>query len=649
MADSDDSDGGEEGRQGSKHAPKKDKKEKEDKKEKGFSMAQVACMLTVTKRGVHGLANPRPKSKHRTRTAANASDSTPLQNWNLVHDELKKIRTVRAKEQLKEFQVYKQLKPAVQEQLLECVKYAKLDNGTPLFMQNSVPGVDDPGECYFILSGEVSVWVSSEEEREEAKGVGRRDSDPQVWLGKCVATVYSGTLLGQVALMNGQPRNATCLCDGDLELLYIRKSDFMRVLRDSMENILDSKGQFLEKHVPGLRKLTDVKSEHVLHNFHRRIFKRGHTFLQESVTPTETALYVIHKGTVEVRAKGFLVGALIPGALFGTSPAHNLAEEFTYVAARASVEAYEVHGRDVQKLPLSLRQDIFKHVSSLRLWHRRRLKEAGSTGPAGKKPGYQGLLSPLSMSELHSSFVGQRPESSPGLSRSMPGSPTSLGSSTLLSPLSGTNSLAASPSMLSSGGLTKPSTAPGGSRSHFMKLELARAELVAPSEPEQCRSKALKSLAAKQSQAQMDVLMSPELRGDGRVRDGSADSFDTTLKHSGSPIGITPWNPEASTSASGGLSMMMTYSVSDRSDAGGRGPHQSQRLEPKVSWERGHSDHSLRDSGAHTSKAQQLRRHRAKMSSLLAQQPVGPIFRTEKAKSQIAKAREVLVRLRRMP
>eukprot|EP00971_Amphidinium_carterae_P095913 1897985-Amphidinium_carterae.1 len=47
----------------------------------------------------------------------------------------------------------------------------------------------------------------------------------------------------------------------------------------------------------------------------------------------------------------------------------------------------------------------------------------------------------------------------------------------------------ASPSMLSSGGLTKPSTAPGGSRSHFMKLELARAELVAPSEPEQCRSK----------------------------------------------------------------------------------------------------------------------------------------------------------------
>eukprot|EP00971_Amphidinium_carterae_P149504 2964299-Amphidinium_carterae.1 len=34
------------------------------------------------------------------------------------------------------------------------------------------------------------------------------------------------------------------------------------------------------------------------------------------------------------------------------------------------------------------------------------------------------------------------------------------------------------------------------------------------------------------------------------------------------------------------------------------------------------------------------------MSSLLAQQPVGPIFRTEKAKSQIAKAREVLVRLR---
>eukprot|EP00971_Amphidinium_carterae_P007867 155703-Amphidinium_carterae.1 len=32
----------------------------------------------------------------------------------------------------------------------------------------------------------------------------------------------SQSLRRQVALMNGQPRNATCLCDGDLELLYIR-------------------------------------------------------------------------------------------------------------------------------------------------------------------------------------------------------------------------------------------------------------------------------------------------------------------------------------------------------------------------------------------------------------------------------------------
>jgi len=423
--------------------------------------------------------------------------------------------------------------------------------------------------------------------------------------------------------MNGQPRNATCLCDGDLELLYIRRSDFMRVLRDSMENILDSKGQFLEKHVPGLRKLTDVKSEHVLHNFHRRIFKRGHTFLQEMVTPTETALYVIHKGTVEVRAKGFLVGALIPGALFGTSPGHNLAEEFTYMAARASVEAYEVHGRDVQKLPLSLRQDIFKHVSSLRLWHRRRLKESGSTGHAGKKPGHQGLLSPLSLSELHSGIAGQRPESSPGLSRSLQplGSPSSLSSTTLLSPLSGT-SPQASPSMLA-GGVTKPSSAPGGSRSHFMRLEMARAELGSPSEPELCRSKALKSLAAKHSHAQSDAMTSsaPDLRSDSRARDGSADSLDggNGQKHYGNPVGITPWNPDASTSASAGLSMsLMTFSVSERSEPGRAhtGLNQSQRLEPKVSWERMHSDHSLREGGP-SSKSQQLRRHRAKMASPL--------------------------------
>mmetsp|Transcript_61390 Transcript_61390/g.146282 ORF Transcript_61390/g.146282 Transcript_61390/m.146282 type:complete len:667 (-) Transcript_61390:80-2080(-) len=642
---------------------------RESTKKGALSLGQVACMLTVSKRGVHGLVHPRPKSKaggnvHFGRSRS--SGSTPSGHWNLVHEELKNMRAKRAKDQLREFQVFKQLKPAVQEQLLECVKYAKLDDGTPLFMQGSIPGVDDPGECYFILTGTVGIWVQSEEDRDDAKGIGRRESDPQVWLGKNVATVHPGTLLGNVALMNGKPRNATCICDGTLELLYIRRQDFMRVLRDSMENLLDSKGQFLEKHLPGLKKLSEVRSEHVLHNFHRRIFKRGHSFLQEGVAVKEAALYVIHKGTVEVRAKGFLVGALIPGAVFGTSPAHNVPEEFTYTAAPSCVEAYEVHGRDVQKLPLLLRQDILKHISSLRLWHKRRLKEASATAAAGKKPGHQGLLSPLSMSELQSvselqsAVASSRPGSSPGSTRAALsplnlGSPSSL-SGSMLTPMSGPQS-PGSPLLASNSGyeVVKPSSAPGAPRSHLMRLQRDRADALSLGDTEP-KSKAKKNLIAIQgaSQHQWDSMSSSGHRRLELADSLTGDSLSSPTRKSVSPShSITAWGPDNSMTLTPSNISVGLLSTPDRESwrIPSRSSNASSRHE--ASWEKPRNDRSEGCLEYQTqvpiSKAHQLRRHRAKIAGFHGQQPVGPIFRTEKAKSQIAKAKEVLVKLRRMP
>jgi len=332
--------------------------------------------------------------------------------WSRVAESMGDMKLLWAKEKIKEFTFFQQLPSHVQSQLLDVVYYNKLSEGTPLFMQGDKPGIDDVGESYIVLNGEISIWVApsapsnkvvpqtspkaaelprrrmsrlsssssllSEDEAdrtESDKDSLDNDCEAETW-GNLVASVHAGTLLGHLALMRQQPRNATCVAAMDTEVLVLRKVDFLRILKDYVEVMKDSKAEFLSNHIPGLTKLPAAKSEYLLHNFEKTTFERDFVFYEEGEPSTEKAVYVLAKGSIEVSSNGHTVGVLVPGAVFGSLESGTLQAFTLSVAHQSSAELYEVRGKDVLKLPHSLRQDIATHIQHSHMWHKLRLKEA---------------------------------------------------------------------------------------------------------------------------------------------------------------------------------------------------------------------------------------------------------------------------------
>jgi len=366
------------------------------------------------------------KKKRSNHTAGLAMSQ---RRWSRVAEDLGNMKLLWAKEKVKEFEFFQQLPLHVQEQLLDVVYYSKLAEGTPLFIQGDKPGVDDLGESYIVLSGEVAIWVApssksskqpasaSQAQEQKVRGTGSTsleehrmsrasmmsysvasddedddgnesvrpseaagEGDQEESWGNHVASVHAGTLLGHLALLRQQPRNATCVASVETEVLVIRKMDFMRVLKDYVDVMKDIKAEFLSRHIPGLTKLSSTKSEYALHNFEKKAFERDFVFYEQATIPREKAVYVLAKGAVEVSAEGHKVGVLVPGAVFG-SVDHSM-QHFTLSAAhQSSVEVYQVRGKDVLKLPHSLRQDIMKHIRQTQLWHQLRLKETLPQAP----------------------------------------------------------------------------------------------------------------------------------------------------------------------------------------------------------------------------------------------------------------------------
>eukprot|EP00971_Amphidinium_carterae_P001673 33611-Amphidinium_carterae.1 len=207
------------------------------------------------------------------------------------------------------------------------------------------------------------------------------DCEAETW-GNLVASVHAGTLLGHLALMRQQPRNATCVAAMDTEVLItvlsqvspnlshaawlqpwlqlrkrhpsvrlcrwqllvsiiackvlvLRKVDFLRILKDYVEVMKDSKAEFLSNHIPGLTKLPAAKSEYLLHNFEKTTFERDFVFYEEGEPSTEKAVYVLAKGSIEVSSNGHTVGVLVPGAVFGSLESGTL-QAFTLSVAHQS-------------------------------------------------------------------------------------------------------------------------------------------------------------------------------------------------------------------------------------------------------------------------------------------------------------------------
>ena len=49
---------------------------------------------------------------------------------------------------------------------------------------------------------------------------------------KCIGSVDAGKTLGEMALIDGEPRSATCICDAPSTLIMLSRENFVRIVRE---------------------------------------------------------------------------------------------------------------------------------------------------------------------------------------------------------------------------------------------------------------------------------------------------------------------------------------------------------------------------------------------------------------------------------
>lgn len=349
----------------------------------------------------------------------------PSSRWKKVRSKRKELRLCMAQDRLKTMPLFTNLEPKVQAELLDAVNFrGAVPRGTVLFRQYDMPGKDDPGEVFIIVSGEVSVWMHPSEEFPAFSNLhdsgeprspsspgppdsqrrggalspgGRRgsvmdarqlileaqqaaaDIDPSKNEPKShgvqVSSIGAGTLLGHHALIHQEPRNATCIAALDCDLLVIPRLDFLRVLKPALANVKDEKEVFLTAHVPGLGQMAEP--ELVIPNFTQLFYKKGHVFWQQGLTVEAPVMYVLLKGVVEVRHRrradepDRVISTLMPGAVFGACSGQP--EPFTVCASsKHACDIYEARDGEYRRMPAFIRKVAEEHLQRTNSLHLQR-------------------------------------------------------------------------------------------------------------------------------------------------------------------------------------------------------------------------------------------------------------------------------------
>lgn len=226
---------------------------------------------------------------------------------------------------LETFKFFKELDPNVQANLPSVISTMSKRSGTVLFREG-----DLPGNCYIVLSGGATIFVKTEEDSagdasprtsgiKTVEGFSTYGEDSK--FGTQIGLLGPGTLIGELALVNDQPRSATVRCAQDTDFLVIRRSDFDNILKEDMVKKGDVKLRFLMEHVPGMRAVAVPKSgtvkPHASYFFTKASFQRGHCFFKEGAV-AEQSIIVMYKGSAECRRCELAppgVGAPLPSAL----------------------------------------------------------------------------------------------------------------------------------------------------------------------------------------------------------------------------------------------------------------------------------------------------------------------------------------------
>jgi len=113
-----------------------------------------------------------------------------------------------------------------------------------------------------------------------------------------VAALGPGSVFGELALVNGDPRNATISCWTDCEFLIIEKADFDGVVKAAMKREKDKKVKFLRSAVPGMRDLPQETVDRVSYYFTKMAVPRNHFFFEQG-QELNGSIYFIWQGSVE--------------------------------------------------------------------------------------------------------------------------------------------------------------------------------------------------------------------------------------------------------------------------------------------------------------------------------------------------------------
>jgi CRP-like cAMP-binding protein len=199
--------------------------------------------------------------------------------------------------------------------------------------------------------------------------------------GTQVASLLSGSLFGELALLKDQPRNATVVCASDCEVLTITKNDFVSILKTRMSMQESDKLDFLRRHVPGMQLLDDRRVEDLAYFFKPSKFPKNHFFAKQGGS-TEGFLFFLVKGSVEFRMESSKnmpvfsglpevghrrLGCLAPGGMFGSLYV-NKYEPFSIVATTSPCDVYRLSKDDARRLPESILRGLRGVLEDQRMW-----------------------------------------------------------------------------------------------------------------------------------------------------------------------------------------------------------------------------------------------------------------------------------------
>jgi CRP-like cAMP-binding protein len=349
-----------------------------------------------------------------------------------MHEAVVKQIQVLVGDVLAEFQVFQGLSPAVQKILPTITRYATKKGGVMLFRQGQKPDV-----CYILLSGEVIVWKESEfghhgstrfevpsstvlgsaEARQKCAFILSRIKQESFKFGRNlvqkpkrsfksvrnshkskkpmtsmlsgdsrpgtkrfvnsmspVAVLGSGVMVGEVALLNDQPRNASVSTRNPCEFLVIERNDFDRVLKEEMRRAREERHSFLMQHIPGMSRLSESMSHDCSYYFRHHVFPIHHQICSHGES-SDGAIHLVFKGTAEVlqgnrqaqrpislgTSKLFRrertcsrprrVGTLAPGGIIAPHVGADKLEPFDIVATSSPLEVLTVTKEELRRLP----------------------------------------------------------------------------------------------------------------------------------------------------------------------------------------------------------------------------------------------------------------------------------------------------------